>query len=478
MKGFILFSAIDLQKFMAGIVAILLKENGKSQNLVTDLYNIGRGSQNRANGGYIIKVQNKPVAYGTKSLPDNSEDPRFKKIVNSKSSGYKGICYVTRNANAVQRLLKSNFYLDGYFRDESVLLDPVQLKKKFLSTEKKLLSLYNEGDLDGMAQFFSDETRGIGVLGTRDGFVILRESFRTGWLTDLGDRYVFTQENYIFQIFGDVKYEEVEPGQAVKITKKDKKEGQADYHKPEFDSQEVVNIHHPSTVVFGKSTARHRKDIAGKIMDRYGGEIKDAIGREKVVFNFSYGPVTTAIEVKNRLREVDSDPVRYDEVLIKRRDSYMIDQQRSFSIKKKFSDYYDFNSGADVQGNVLVGITDTLITSGEASGYASVITDQKAAEGFYITMQVPIINKFQVGFFTVPKNLYMTKFLKDIESGRISTVRQLNEAATRDISKDMTCKIRMMPADDLAEAILKNSGTFYTKENIWMPPLVGNMPFE
>lgn len=75
---------------------------------------------------------------------------------------------------------------------------------------------------------------------------------------------------------------------------------------------------------------------------------------------------------------------------------------------------------------------------------------------------------------TVDKNLFFDNYKKEIEKGKLNSIRQFNCYASTDFSYN----IYFNTLEDLADAFFGGSDTGYTKENLFVPEAIRNLPFE
>jgi len=243
---------------MAGIVAILSSEGN---NVMIDSYEAARFSQHRGTGAYVMKIDNKPAVYEDDQLPSKSDSKIFNAI--HKLEGSKVTCFITKNSVAKNRVLRSNLLVDGYLIKPKKLLNENKGKDPFMVLENKMKDL--QDDLYAIGDIFSKYVKGIGVLETDNGLIVMRDQtgFRTGWvgIDSKNDKQIFAEESHIFDHNG-ILARELQPGEVFEMSKKGRHDGIVDSKKSKliFDPHEIIDGFHPTTKIFREIVKEWNRD--------------------------------------------------------------------------------------------------------------------------------------------------------------------------------------------------------------------------
>lgn len=455
---------------MAGIVAALSYEE---KNIVNDIAQAGMISRNRGAESSVMKL------YSNGRQNVISIDDENMSSTSERYDAVKGIFFATKNQDAKKRVVESDFFLDGYIKNKEDLLGGFLRGGMYEIYDTAFVALENllkrhESDLGSVADIFSRYARGIGVLNTDDGLIIMRDrnGFRTGWVGYDSEKKsrMFLQENYLFrQLFGIAEYREIECGEVMKL----KSNGDISNELVTgeraliYDTHEIINGLDPRTNIFGKSVYNHRKSIGRKLSVTHEEKI-DSLRKGKknfVISCFPDAPRPAALGFSEKIYGTKSGEGQ-DEIFQRMRDSSLREQQKNFSKGKEFDFYY--NRDLLCKDDLLIVIDDSLMTASNARQLGK-LAKEDGVEPVYVSMEVPIIYPRQVGYFTVKKKLHNTDYIREIYKGKIRTVEQLDEK----LKGDFGYTILHNNADDLAEAIFGNRDE---KRKLAMPDFIKIMP--
>lgn len=451
---------------MAGIVAIYNLDAEADNNIIYYLAHSMRMLQHRGKAYWRMAVGN-GMAGGEGSFPS---DDNFLKIARQeKLYGTNGIGYLSKRSPQFPSMNAIRIALDGFFVDtEKLHLHPYIGPAKNSDSLFKIYYIFTQllierQNAERAAEFLDRHLRGNLIIKLEDDIYAYRNS--TGFkplvhATNKSKTWsIIASENSLRTSLIDMDFNDVTPGQLIKLSKKSGLEILASLQRARLmmDPFEFIRESHVAAMFNGKSIYAIRKNIGKEQANVLAKDISidsayaepDYTRPMTLGFSTEYQRYSKTFQVSEGIIKD-----RYDD------SDHMIDFSEQVSKNKLLTTGRSLKFVIQnlVEGKKIGTIQGTIQTGGTARETIYYLRKAGAKYIEVIVSYVPTVDGRQVGLYTQNRDLIANKYL-----GIVSSIDELNEKVTKEIGADTLYY-------NSPEILARGIGV--CEDNIWFPEWV------
>ena len=451
---------------MAGIVAIYDLVPQIDKSIIYYLSHSMRMLQHRGKA-YWKMIVGKGIAQREGSLPSDADILKMAK--EEKLYGNNGIGYLSKRSPQFHSMNTIDVVLDGFFVDtEKLHLHPYIGTAKQSDSLFKIYHIFTKLLLENQdpelgAEFLDRHLRGNLIMKINDDIYAYRNSTGFKPLVAATNKnktlYIIASENSLRTSFIDMEFNDVRPGQLIKLSKDNGLEilTKLPSTKIMMDPFEFIRESHVAAVVNGKSIYTIRKNI-GKEQAKFLAkelDINSAYAEPDYTRPMTLG-FSTEYQKYSKTFEISEGIIkdRYDD------SDHMIDFSEQVSKNKLLTTGRSLKFVIQnlVQNRKIATIQGTIQTGSTVRETIYYLRNAGARHVDVVVSYVPTADGRQIGLYTQNRDLIANKYV-----GEVSYIEELNEKITREIGAD---SLYYNSPEILAR------GIGISENNLWFPEWV------
>lgn len=424
---------------MAGIVAVYNLGADASKDAIYYLAHSMRMLQHRGKAYWKMAIGN-IVAEREGSLPQ--DDTILKIVENEKLRGDNGIGYLSKRPPQFPSMKIIQVLLDGFLVDtEKLHLHPNIGQGKESDSLFKIYYIFvdlliKKQNPERAAEFLDRHLKGNMILKLHDDIYAYRNSSGFKPLVSATNNSktlrIIASENSLRTSLINMHFNDVEPGQLLKLSKRNGLELLAHLSKDRvmMDPFEFIRESHVTAIVNGKSIYAIRKNIGKEQANFLANDIAldsayaepDYTRPMTLGFSTEYQKYSKTFEAAEGIIKD-----RYDD------SDHMIDFSEQISKNKLLTTgkSLKFVINNLVQNRKIATIQGTIQTGGTVKETIHYLRQAGVSHIYVIVCYVPTVDGRQVGLYTQNRELIANKYI-----GKVSSIDGLNNSLKKDIKAD------------------------------------------